>query len=317
MDNPKTSLRRIASIDLPSCPHKPGPLHTVVADEAANIYYSDELNHTVVSLDRTGKLRWFTGGRGSEPGQFWYPKGLALGFTSIETSVIPCLAVADSWNMRVQFFTQDGCFLTIQTSAWGGTFAETTDVRFIIVASLDHQEMVDGYWLVLDRGNHRLCILGMDGGMRAQIGRCVDPQTENRWRSATLADLMEKSGGSPPELIPYFDALYYPARILGHSEEALYVWEPLSRKLKGVVQHSQFIVPFSGDNEGQCFAADGSGFLKWLQEAGRIRRYDHNGELREEYKAEGILVPSNLSSDRFWVQVEDRLECWQLAEGTE
>jgi hypothetical protein len=71
----------IKTVDLPGVEKtEAGPLHTIVTDLSGNIYYSDEFNHSVVSLDDTGRLRWFRSRRGNAPGEFYYPRGLALGW---------------------------------------------------------------------------------------------------------------------------------------------------------------------------------------------------------------------------------------------
>ena len=88
--------------------HAPGRLHTVLQDIEGNFYYSDELNHSVVSLDKSGCVRWHKTGQGQAPGQFWYPKGMALGALKLDGRNTSCLAVCDSWNSRLQIFDLDG-----------------------------------------------------------------------------------------------------------------------------------------------------------------------------------------------------------------
>jgi len=36
---------------------KPGPIHSLILDESGKYYYSDELNHRIVSLAAGGDLR--------------------------------------------------------------------------------------------------------------------------------------------------------------------------------------------------------------------------------------------------------------------
>ena len=80
----------IQKIMLPHIEGKePGPLHTVVTDPEGNLYYSDEMNHSVVALCNDGALRWHKTKRGNAPGEFWYPRGLSLGFIQSKGDFCP------------------------------------------------------------------------------------------------------------------------------------------------------------------------------------------------------------------------------------
>ena len=62
--------RIIQSLTLPHFGETaPGPLHTIVTDPDGNIYYSDEINHSVVSLKGDGSVRWHRTEKGSDPGE--------------------------------------------------------------------------------------------------------------------------------------------------------------------------------------------------------------------------------------------------------
>jgi hypothetical protein len=88
--------RIIQSLELPHFGETaPGPLHTILTTPDGSIYYSDELNHTVVSLNGDGSIRWQKTKHGTTPGEFWYPKGLSLGYLQLHGDMIHCLAVAD------------------------------------------------------------------------------------------------------------------------------------------------------------------------------------------------------------------------------
>ena len=103
------TLRVLEQFGLPRCTGKPaGPVHTIVTDSSGNLYYSDELNHSVVSLNPDGSMRWHRSEHGPKTGAFHYPRGISLGFIQKEEKLVECLAVCDSWNHRVQFLDNAG-----------------------------------------------------------------------------------------------------------------------------------------------------------------------------------------------------------------
>ncbi len=62
--------RLAQSIPLPrSGGHQPGPIHTIVSGPAGEVYYSDEINHSVCSLDGSGEIRWQRTARGNAAGR--------------------------------------------------------------------------------------------------------------------------------------------------------------------------------------------------------------------------------------------------------
>jgi streptogramin lyase len=82
----------------------PAWLAAVTVGPRGDCYVLDAAAHRVIQLDAAGALvRWW-GGLGEGPGQFCFPKSLAL-------DAAGNLLVADGWNARVQVFAPDGAHL--------------------------------------------------------------------------------------------------------------------------------------------------------------------------------------------------------------
>ncbi len=288
----------------------PGPLHTIVVDPDGNIYYSDEINHSIVSLNGDGSVRWQRTQHGSRPGQFFYPRGLCLGWIEKQAKSIPCLAVCDAWNHRLQFMSLDGNPIDVWSRAGETSFEEACDIQYISNSGHPEREARSmSYWLVLDKGHHRLCAMGKNGNLLFQMGRGFPSSMENRW--AIPGMLFEGNGHLPGYVrdFPAFDFCFYPERILGNCENALYVWEPHSRKLKQVLMSN--LLPINlGPMEIEWIQADKSGIVGWQRDAHHLLFYDCEGRLRQELDIAGIPVPSNLPPNEFWVQKLSCIERW-------
>jgi hypothetical protein len=155
MRNSLINLEMKRSISLPVISDLlPECLHSIVQDDDGNLYYSDEFNHLIVSVTERGELRWYRGGKGIGPGQFQYPQGMSIGWAQIEEGKLHCLAVCDSWNQRIQIFRLDGHHVGCWESSGFLRFGEVVDIRFITENPIEGDSR--GYWLILDRGNHRL-----------------------------------------------------------------------------------------------------------------------------------------------------------------
>jgi hypothetical protein len=291
------NLNVLSSIRLPPVSgNEARLLHTVVQDGEGNIYYSDEFNHSVVSLDADGKVRWAKSGKGQAAGQFFYPRGIALGWITEERVLVECLAVCDSWNGRIQFFQLDGKSIGSWKSAGDLEFREVADIRFL--TSGQDSDPKAGRWLVLDRSNHRLCSMDLDGQPQSQFGRYFDPLREGNW----AADIMKAHSGSR-----VFDPLSHADRILGRSEEALFVWEPLPRHLKQIVRGNLYTVPVSAPQMGEWIVADARGLVSWSRSSGMLSFYDCLGSQLGEVQAQGRPVFSDSSWGTLWIQQETEL----------
>lgn len=282
------------------------PLFSLVVDQSDNLYCSDEFNHSVFSLNSHGELRWRTGGQGREPGQFWYPRGLALGWIRVDGRLIHCLAVADAWNRRVQFLDEEGTVLSIWPQSGVEAFAEINDVRFI-----PGSESECGFWLVLDREKHRLSAFDLSGNGLFQIGRGAPEKFAESWNPVGMATLNDRMDSG---IIPFFapcDINYYPTRILGNSEQALFLTQPGSGQLKRVWLGN--LLPVSVESTPEMWiGADQNGLAGFAPNC--IRFYDFDGSIRNQIPIAGSVVPSNLPLSQFWVQLDDRLDRISVAE---
>jgi hypothetical protein len=299
-----------------SFPHslpKPGPLHTIQMDENGCIYYSDELNHAVVSLEAEGKPRWFLIGKGTKPGQFYYPRGIALGWVVHEGAPVRCLAIADSWNRRIQFLDLKTGRLLIK---WGSNdsdeFQEPVDIRFIPPVAQIETDPLSGYWLVLDKGRHQLWTIDIWGRKLRQWGTFVDSGTAAKWAASGIYPNLEDLDRRPSREAMHYNLLCQPTRILGMDADALYISEPYRLNLKLVAYGNFFPLSVGAFPDREWIAADSVGLIEWSRTTGRLNFYDCTGNLTHMESVEGIPVPSNLPADQFWLQRKDGIQPMKL-----
>jgi hypothetical protein len=300
-DPGKPSLLSL-SISLPEKQPDVGPIFSVVMDDAGNLYCSDEFNHSVFSLDAQGHLRWLRCTRGSDPGNFNYPRGLALGFVTCRDLDYPCLAVSDAWNSRIQFLDLEGNFLTLWNNTGGTAMKELSDVRFIA-----ENERGESYWLVLDRGNHRVCACNKEGSLLFQVGRQWPPSARRHWSDFQLMfwdGLTEP--GQFPAYAPY-DGLYYPERILGSTEGCPLLWESSSRTCLIIANGNAIPLHVEKYADGIGIAADLEGMVEWSPSRSTLRWQGLDGSLLDEMVIPGRPVFSNLPSASVWIQQDQKL----------
>ena len=252
-------------------------------------------------------MRWQAVSRGSNPGQFHYPRGMSLGRISRDESLDRCLAVADSWNGRIQFLGLDGLFLTQWNGDSGTPFEEPVDVLFI---PKDHMDSVSpgGYWLVLDKRMHQLWTIDCKGRVLRKNGTCMDPEIVRRWVASGKQPNLEAMDRKATENSPAFDFLYYPDRILGKTEEAVFLSEPLRRNLK-LLKGDHFIpLPIGSFEDREWVAADGSGLIEWSPTDQCIQCYDGCRQPVRLKRIEGMPIQSNLPSNELLVQHNDGID---------
>jgi hypothetical protein len=285
---------------------KIGPIHTIQIDPNGSLYISDELNHAVVSLDNGGKIRWQLSGKGSNSAQFNYPRGIALGWIMNECRPVRCLAVADSWNRRLQFLhLENGGLISEWGAASDSKFMEPVDIRFIPSAIDDP---LGGYWLVLDKGAHRLYTIDIDGNTLQRWGTFVDSNTAAKWAKSGAYPDLEKMDGTPPTAPAHYDLLYYPDRLLGRDPQALFLWEPFRLNLK-LIAYGHFLpLSIGAFPDREWTAADGAGLLEWSRTESRLNFYDCTGNLVFSGPIEGRPIQSNLPSNEFWLQLDNKIQ---------
>ena len=311
--SPGPSLRRLQSFALPCFSDlTTGPLHTVIEDSIGNVYYSDEINHRVVSLKADGSVRWYKIRKGTAAGEFCYPRGLSLGRIQLHDRTIPCLAVADGWNQRVQFLDIEGNQIAIWTHGGDFEFGEISDVRFMPeYTEFNSCKGSAGFWYVLDRGNSCLFKLGINGTLLDRIGRCFPSNMRNRWAAPDVFFCGSDSAFNATEIFTPLNFAFYPERILGNSIDSLFITEAGSQMLKQVLPPHLIPLRLNIPKTLEWIAADSSGLLAWDRSARRLTRLagTHIG-----CDFAGICngpIPSNLPIEYFWLQTGENIEKWK------
>ncbi len=298
------SLQRVRTIEIPPIEKQPGLLHTIVQDTDGSIYYTDEFNDSLVSLDAAARIKWHRGRRGKGSGEFWYPKGLDLGRISTGGRTIRCIAVCDSWNHRIQFFDPDGKTVCQWTTAGKLTLEEVIDIRF-----LDAGVSSDGCscWLVLDRAKHRLFGLDLTGELLFQIGRPFIETLKCHW-SIPCADLIESGPQARyPGGIPILDPLFMPLRIFGSVPEALFVWGPKTRRLKQVCLGNLIPVWIDPPAGAEWIGADAEGLVAFNNALHIVISYDTADKTWRSGAVEGTPVSCGRSSRELWIQCKNEI----------
>ncbi|MBI4665280.1 MAG: NHL repeat-containing protein [Nitrospinae bacterium] len=134
------------------------PFHSIVASAGGGFYISDEFNHRIIVLSPAGEFIRYIGEKGAGPGQFWYPRGLAI----VQNGPVSELVVCDGWNHRIQRFDMDGNFIAASGSIGDGDGQFDEPVGVIADGS--------AIW-VLDRCNHRVKKHSLDGRLITQFGK--------------------------------------------------------------------------------------------------------------------------------------------------
>lgn len=121
----------------------------VAIAENGDLYLVDGVNHRVLIMDPSGKLRFAFGAPGSGPGQFRYPLGIDISGKGL-------VFIADTGNHRIQVFDLDGTFqyLFPVRSAPGEDPPDPVDVL-----ALD----LNGYLYISDNDNHKIKVHKQDG----------------------------------------------------------------------------------------------------------------------------------------------------------
>jgi hypothetical protein len=290
-------LQLIQTIKLPFLDCEPGPLHTILQD-GESIYYSDEINHSLVALDASGEIRWHHTKQGKKSGEFYYPKGIDVGWIGEDGDRTRCIAVCDSWNMRIQFFGLDGRFLTQWNAAGDISFSDIVDIRFL--HGSDKSGHDGSSWVVLDRGQHMLLGLDLSGRPIFKIGRAFPEKLESRWTTPrAISNPQARLINRFRECLPY-DPLFMPLRIYGRTQAALYVWEPKSRRLKQVVSGNLLPVWTDLPAGAEWIGAGEDGWASF--NAGAISIFDFENRIWRSEEHKGQPIASGRFAGELWLQ---------------
>jgi hypothetical protein len=305
---PFFSLRLSCTISLPCVNREPGPLHTILRDEKGNLYYSDEINHSLVSLNGAGELRWHKSKQGKNAGEFKYPKGIELGWVCENGAHARCLAVCDSWNRRVQFFDRDGSFLTSWDKVGEESLKDVVDIRFIGAADGSKSEL--SYWLILDRGHHSLFGVDISGELIFRIGRAFPDNLESHWPLPSDSTELQASPFALLQNCLPHDPLFMPSRILGNTEDALFIYEPKSKRLKQAASGNILPLWMEPPGNAEWIAADARGLYCFDRDAGLIWSYDGIAKAWQSAPIQGAPIPSSQSTKELWSQEGSLLRHW-------
>ena len=129
----------------------------VTTDSKGNIYVADAENHRLYKLKPDGQVVKSVGGKGNNPGQFYYPSG-------IELSTDNELFVSDSDNHRVQLFDTD---LNLIRYFGREGIGDGAFLKYPRDLALDS----DGHVYVTDSGNHCVKAFTQSGAFIRTFGR--------------------------------------------------------------------------------------------------------------------------------------------------
>lgn len=139
-----------------------------------NLYVLDGVRHRVVVFDAEGVLKFQFGTRGSEPGQFLFPLGIAAAPDGT-------IYVADSGNHRFQILTSDG--KPLSTILLPATDSSTPSDPTDVVVDTARQRAY-----IADNDNHRVAVYNLASGSFEPVwGR--PGRGERQFRYPFLLDL--------------------------------------------------------------------------------------------------------------------------------
>jgi hypothetical protein len=283
---------------------QPAEIFAIVHDESGSVYYSDELNHRVVAMNANGAVRWIQGAGHAKFEPFRYPRGICIGRILHNGSPLASIAVCDSWHHRLVFLDLEGNVVASWGTAGDSPFNEVSDVRFI-----SSGKPSKGYWLVLDRGNHSLFCLGIDGQVLSRAGRQLPSTLTHLWQPSN-GSLDPNRKRAVPSMLP-FDPLFYPMHIFGDTEEAIFISEPACGELKQFLAGNLFPVHVQSP-ASRWLSAGSWGLLGWCPEDHLFRQYDIEGNILSETPIEGTAIPGHGASPLVWTQSGNKLTSYEF-----
>lgn len=216
----------IADVPAPSLMN----IHSVALGPGGKIFLSDEFNHRIICVDQSGKYLFDIGEMGAGPGQFWYPRGMAV----VENSGGHELLVCDSWNHRIQRFNMEGGFKSAYGSVGDGAHSFNEPVAIVPSA--------DGAVWILDRCNNRIKKHEMDGAYIASFGSLLSADSE-----LMANNPIDAYTGEPEK---YMHGFNYPAGLAVMSGGGLAVADTCNRRVCLVGSDGSLIKTITFDDNG-------------------------------------------------------------------
>ena len=142
------------------------------------IAVADALNHRVQVFDKSGKLAFAVGERGSDPGQLRTPKGVAFGPDGH-------LAVVEEGNHRVSLYMMNGgnSATFVRTFGKRGKGAGELNFPVAVATRMPASEDEEHEWAVVDQSNHRINFYGPDGMFLRSVGGPVKSKAPGQFNS--------------------------------------------------------------------------------------------------------------------------------------
>ena len=222
MDSTAFTITRTISIR-----NVPGPellyIRSVAMDGVGGFFIADEFNHRVIALDPEGACVRVIGAKGNAPGEFWYPRGLAV----IEDAGERLLAVCDAWNHRIQMFDMAGAPCR-QFGSIGEGINNFNEPNAIAAAA-------DGALWILDRGNHRVKKVTAQGRVILTFGERSSVAMERAVNPARSHTLRAPSDG------PWRHGFTYPVDFAPCPDGSLLIADTGNQRLVQVNDLGEFI----------------------------------------------------------------------------
>ena len=128
----------------------------VAVDNDENVYISDSGHHCIFKFNKRGKLQKKFGKEGSGPGEFYFPRGLAVA----DGRVFVC----DRYNYRIQVLTTELELVTQLTGSVESIDGSLKQPEGIAVGT-------DGLLYISEFGNHRIQVFSRDGQFVNSFGK--------------------------------------------------------------------------------------------------------------------------------------------------
>jgi hypothetical protein len=305
--NRRLSFNHQIRLERPDLGYVPSPPHSILYEKPGTLYFTDEINHSLVCLDTAGNLLWHKSSFGQQIGSFRYPRGIDIGFICLNHEITKCIAVCDSWNNRIQFFTLDGIFANQWTAAGEMPFREVSDVRFISSCNTCNSE---GFWIVLDRGNNRLCGIDPNANLLWQTGRMLDHHLSELFLSTLTNQISQAFGSYKTFKLPIYDPLFFPTRIFGDNVDFLFIQELGGRFLKRLFHGNLFPLSFASSQDEVWISADSHGLLSWNPKRSIVSLFEISSKSWHCSSISGNPIPSNQPSHFVWLANRLLLEGW-------